>query len=51
MIGRRGNSHPAQSCDREIDGQHGHIISPGQDSHLPAEHSYRPEFPTMHVKI
>jgi hypothetical protein len=32
-----------QSCDKgkgkDLDGHHGHIICPGRDSHLPADHS------------
>ncbi len=38
--GGRRFSPRHQSCDRERDGQHGHIISAGRDSHLLAGLSY-----------
>jgi hypothetical protein len=42
---------PCTSLVMDIDGQQRDIIGPGRDSHLPADHSYRSGFPTMHVNL
>ncbi len=46
-----GQFSPCTSHVMEIDGQHRDIIGPGQDSHLPADHSYKSGFPKMHVNL